>query len=78
VKAKASTRQVISVRTWNASQSWHHEATVRVLAHKIRIRIRRNAYDDQSYAEAQLFTLENGWKQICHRPISACAVAAFS
>lgn len=55
----------LSKRTWNASQSWYHERLFMLLNRKVRCQIRRNAYDEQSYARAELFDGDK-WNEIAH------------
>jgi hypothetical protein len=61
----------ISERFYPHSQSLWYE---RVLDHKgtrFRVEIRRNAYDDQSWARVDRWNGEE-WKRVVHAPISAC------
>ncbi len=50
------------------SQSWYYTKTVKIGSKKFRTRIRRNAYDFQSYAIIEIW---NGkcWKEVLSRPI---------
>jgi hypothetical protein len=45
----------LTQKVWNASQSWYYEALWEVVDRKIRVDIRRNAFDHQSGARAQIF-----------------------
>ena len=70
--------KTISERIWNASQSWNYEHIATVDGHKVRVRIRRNFYDTQSYAEVQVFSVTEGWKQITSLSIGETATSCFS
>ena len=70
--------RLIAQRTWNQDQSWHHENTVKMDdGQKIRVLIRRNAYDAQSWATVARWNGEE-WKQVCSRPITECACRSIS
>lgn len=70
--------RTISERVWNARQSWNFERTVITDDWtKIRVRIVRNAYDHQSFAEAQLWNGE-GWVQVVCFPIACCLISRVS
>ncbi len=72
-----ATSKTISKRTWNSDQSWHHELTVNIDGHKLRVKIRRNAYDAQSWATVVRWNGEE-WKQVCSRPIAECVCSVIS
>lgn len=57
----------VNERIWNEKQSWYYESTLTISGRKIKIEIRRNAYDFQSWAIALLFD-GNKWNQIAHIP----------
>lgn len=64
----------ISKRVWNTDQSWYYE---RVFCterrNKLRVYIRRNAYDSQSYAKGYVYDeSSHEWKQIVSIPITQC------
>lgn len=52
----------------NHSQSWFYTKISILGSKKYRIRIRRNAYDFQSYAVAELWNGQE-WKEVISRPI---------
>lgn len=62
---KAPLDTVISDRTWLSQQSWHRERIVKTGAYTIRYHVRCNAYDFQSYADAEVWR-DNKWSQV-HR-----------
>lgn len=69
----------ISEQFYQANQSWNYELTSRIPSgHKLRVEIRRNAYDEQSYVHGLVFdTIHNKWNVIVTRPIgSACCASA--
>lgn len=51
-----------------SQQSWHYTQLVKVGDTKFRIRLRRNAYDFQSYAVIERWNGEE-WKEVLSRPI---------
>lgn len=52
----------------NHNQSWSYTQVIEESDKKFRVRIRRNAYDNQSFAVAELWT-GTDWNQIISRPI---------
>jgi hypothetical protein len=60
--------ETISTQFYNLDQSWHYEIIVRVGGVKLRVLIRRNAYDDQSYVRGYAFS-ELKWNLLVDRPI---------
>lgn len=67
----------ISCKTWNSDQSWHHESVFKDKKHTLRITIKRNAYDNQSYANVKRWNGEK-WHEVCHRPIEYCVCRQIS
>jgi len=72
----------ISTRVFNQDQSWVFQRTVEIKArknakHTLRINIRRNAYDNQSYAKVERW---NGteWKNVVNAPITECECKGIS
>ena len=68
--------KVISKRVWNSEQSWYFETVVELLSSdrclkKAKVEIRRNAYDDQSYARAYVLG-DDKWERIVFKPIQLC------
>ena len=61
----------ISARVWNQSQSWYYEATYKKDGHKLRVEIRRDAFDHQCVARVTRWDGAQ-WHQVCSRPISEC------
>lgn len=53
----------------HSQQSWNYTKVVKVGDTRFRIRLRRNAYDFQSYAIVERWNGEE-WKQVLSRPIS--------
>ncbi len=60
----------ISTDLFHSQQSWYYNRYFKVGDTKIRTRIRRNAYDFQSYAIVERWNGEE-WKEILSRPFSA-------
>jgi len=67
----------ISERCYNQNQSWNYERTVNVDGTKLRVQIRRNAYDMQSFARVHIWDGSN-WNVVCSRPISECTCKTIS
>ena len=71
----------ISERVYNQDQSWYFERTVTVtnsdVIIKLRVSIRRNAYNDQSYARVDQWTA-TGWERVIDAPIMECDCSAIS
>jgi hypothetical protein len=63
--------EVISERFYNASHSWIYEKTLSSNRHKLKVVIRRNAYDDQSYARVSRWG-GSKWEVVVNMPISEC------
>ena len=55
----------ISDRTWQGQQSWNREVIERIGDRKVRLTVKVDAYDFQSYGKAELWSGEE-WKQV-HR-----------
>lgn len=56
-------------KIWNAAQSWWLEAVVTMFGENVRLHIRRNAYDMQSYAQVERWT-GKGWTAFTTLPIA--------
>lgn len=69
--------KLISERIWNADQSWYFERTVQVGVVKLKVKIRRNAYNDQSYARVERWNGEE-WKIVVTAPITECQCQSLS
>lgn len=70
-------------RIWNAHQSWylesHHEVAGRgPLPVRVRVLVRRNAYDEQSEANVYRWTNDEGWSRFCGLPITTTPAADVS
>ena len=68
----------LSERTWQASQSWYYEAIWEMTAGdtttKLRIDIRRNAYDEQSHAYVWAWHPQDlKWNHLRSIPVEALA-----
>ena len=65
----------ISERVYNADQSWYFERTVTATKNakkvKLQVNIRRNAYNDQSYARVKRWS-GTEWKNVVDAPITEC------
>lgn len=53
----------ISDRTWNGEQSWIREVIEVMGTHKLRLKVRVNAYQFQSYARVQVWR-DGKWSEI--------------
>lgn len=73
----ARTISTISERFYNQSHSWNYERTVKIGSRKVRVQIRRNAYDQQSYARTHVWA-GDAWNLVCSRPISECKCSTVS
>ena len=72
-------KMLIQPRVWNAGQSWHYQGVWLVCGRKVRIDIRRNAYDMQSHLRAEVFDpVANNWNELCSQPIEVAACKAIS
>lgn len=62
-------KPALSERIWNGEQSWHLESLHQVNGNKVQVHIRRNAYDDQSYAEIKVWSdALNTWETVQRLP----------
>ena len=59
---------LISEDFYNQNQSWHFVLTVNIENKRIRIKIDRNAYDNQSSLTGFLWN-GNEWKQVDYHPL---------
>jgi len=60
----------ISERFWNSDQSWNFEKIVEHDGFKLRVLIRRNSYDEQSFLRGfALDPVHLQWNQLVHKPI---------
>lgn len=56
-------------KVWLGNQSWHYQSLWKYGSERLRIDIRRNAYDDQSYARVDIWSrTDNRWNEIASRP----------
>ena len=76
----------VSERVWNAGQSWHYQWTVRCALVRLgatscertlRVRIQRNAYDDQSSAIVEAWS-GTRWEGVVTAPITECECRSVS
>lgn len=57
--------QLIDQQLYNKDQSWHYEGIYKYGDHKLRVYIRRNAYDHQSSLKVEVWNPEQlEWKMI--------------
>lgn len=78
---KTVTTPVEPLRTWQADQSWNAERVVRHTASGIvlRAKIRRNAYDDQSFGRVEALEMpEAKWNCLLTRRIQEIGCSALS
>ena len=64
-------RKQISEKLYNANQSWCYDSIVKIDEHKLRVSIRRNAYDSQSYCKISRWD-GTKWHFITSKPIEQC------
>ena len=74
------TAQMTAPRAWKAHQSLNGEWIAGLADGKTRVRarIRRNAYDEQSFAILEAWTDAHGWVEVTTRPIGDMEVSRFS
>lgn len=71
--------KVISARFYNLHQSWIYERIIKVDDHKLRVVIRRNAYDDQSYVRGYaLDPVKLDWNCLVDKPIAGASCYSIS
>ena len=61
----------IDIRFYNLNQSWYFTRICEWNSHKLKVEIRRNAYDNQSYARCYKYD-GNKWYIVCSMPIAHC------
>lgn len=66
-----------NLEIYSASQSLHAVLIDATHDPKLRARIKRNAYDNQSTAVVEAWTTDGGWKVIHSVPITALDIAAY-
>jgi hypothetical protein len=72
--------KTISERFYNLNQSWYYERIVEIKGVKLKVHIRRNAYDNQSHLNGLVFDpAAMKWNKIVHRPIEGakCESASY-
>lgn len=62
---------VISEKFFNQNQSWNFERIIKADSHKLKVTIRRNAYDNQSYANVERWS-GTRWEFVYNEPIELC------
>lgn len=66
-------RREISERCYNRDQSWNYEWTGQIGKQKFRVRIRRNAHHEQSYARVFIWDpVSLKWNSVVDSPIGEC------
>jgi len=69
----------ISERLWMQNQSWFYRRIVMRNGYKLRVDIKRNAYDVQSFARVKVWNRERlSWNWVCGCPITECDCKAIS
>lgn len=72
-------REAFAPSCWNAQQSWNFTSHWEFGTHRLRVRIRRNAYDEQSFAEVSKLDIPSGaWNVLRSIPISECECRTIS
>ena len=74
--------KLISQRCYYQDQSWYFERTVSLRegttkSIKLKVSIRRNAYDNQSYARVYMWD-GTKWNQVVNSPITECVCKIIS
>lgn len=70
---------IISNRTWKGRNDLHGQRTVRLDPYNlVKVEIRRNAYDEQSWARSFLWSDTNGWLPLVSTPIDFWSIKHFS
>ena len=68
-------KRIISTRCYRRDQSWYFEQVVKFSdasqTFKLKVNIRRNAFDDQSGAQVFMWS-GTGWNSVVEAPISEC------
>jgi hypothetical protein len=68
-------QKIISERCWKANQSWYYEKVIAFASNtrsfKLKVDIRRNAYDDQSHARVYQWD-GTKWQLVVKYPIRDC------
>lgn len=73
-KAKRMTQ-----KAWHAEQSWYYEALWEASGEKLRLRIRRNTYDFQSYAIIEIYDpAQRKWNDLAAIPFANMASMAIN
>jgi hypothetical protein len=70
-------RKLISMRTWKSDQSWNFQTIINFDGCKLKVEIRRNAYDNQSFARVKRWDGDQ-WNIVCSRPITECRCQSIS
>ena len=75
-----TTATLIDLSVRNANQSWVWQEIRKYDGHTLRANIRRNAYDDQSFANIEVFSPTAGWLVIASHPVSdfPCADVSYT
>ena len=58
-------------RVWQGGHAWNYEGHVRNNEHSLRVSIRRNAHDEQSWARVHRWD-GTKWQLVLSRPICEC------
>ena len=58
-------------RVWLGGQAWNYEGHVRNDEHSLRVTIRRNAFDEQSWARVHRWD-GTQWQLVLNKPICHC------
>jgi hypothetical protein len=67
-KAAAAGPAAMSSRTWKGSQSWNYEATWALGGRVLKVEVKRDTYNDQSYERVSLFDGDR-WNEMYGWPI---------
>ena len=73
-ETEEQTTEIVSApRAWQGEQSWWFQGTWRTAGVVVRVSIRRNAYDEQSWARAEIFSpAALAWNLVASRTIKEC------
>jgi hypothetical protein len=65
------TKRLSAPSVWNANQSWYYKALWTSGDYRLQVNIRRNAFEDQSYARVEVWSAaELKWSTVVSQPIT--------
>ena len=70
--------RILTQRIWQGRQSWKLQASVKMYGEIVRVNIKRDAHDFQSWAKVEKWTDERGWQEFVSIPIAQTPVHGIS